>query len=274
MHLFEGIAYRIRHHPALEHAEPVWRVVRPWYKRLLHSAARKGLPRTINGTDPLFLAPELHGFANVYEPEVWKAIMNEVRPGDMVADVGAYVGLYTIALAKRVGESGRVIAFEPDPESLRLLERHLALNHVDMRVEVVPRAVAANEGKVAFVAGRGSESHISDAGSAHEARVSSVNLDGFFANLRLDLLKIDVEGFEEAVLEGAHRLLSDDAVAPRVIFIEVHPWLWPQYGVSDETLLTRLRDHSYEVFDVAGNRVDHILEYGEIIARRTRLKSR
>jgi hypothetical protein len=81
-------------------------------------------------------------------------------------------------------------------------------------------------------------------------------------------LKIDVEGFEEAVLRGASQLMVEKSRSPRAIFIEVHPSAWASYGFSDTMLLTLMNEFGYQVFDVAGNVVDHILNYGEIIGRR------
>ena len=86
--------------------------------------------------------------------------MAQVQPDDVVADIGAYIGLYTVALAKRVGPSGRVIAFEPDSLNFTALKEHLRLNKVADRVDLIQAAVGAHNGNVLFESGRGSESHV------------------------------------------------------------------------------------------------------------------
>jgi hypothetical protein len=103
MHAAERIAFAIRHNQYLDRADRLWNYVRPAYDRLSSLAARKGLTRVINGTDRVLIGPRWRMVGEVYEPEVWQQLMGEVRPGDVVADVGAYIGLYSIALANRVG---------------------------------------------------------------------------------------------------------------------------------------------------------------------------
>lgn len=77
-------------------------------------------------------------------------MMQQVMPGDVIVGVGTYIGLYTVALAKRVGPNGKVIAFEPDPKNFAVLRNHCLLNKVDDRVEVVSAAVAHYNAEIAF----------------------------------------------------------------------------------------------------------------------------
>ncbi len=272
MHAVERIAFAIRHNQYLDRADRLWRCVRPAYDRLSSLAARKGLTRVINGTDMVLVAPSWRMVAEEYEPEVWQHLMSEVRPGDVVADVGAYIGLYAIALAKRVGHAGRVVAFEPDPANLAALRKHVSLNLLTDRIETRPYAVGASNGQVKFAAHASSESSVT--GSAEESTagnefiVDSISLDEVFAGGRLDILKIDVEGYEERVIEGAMSLLKDDRRGPRAIFIEVHPYAWQATGTTSESLLKLLEDCNYQVQDLAGNPIERIEMYGEVIAYR------
>ena len=194
--------------------------------------------------------------------------MQCVRPGDIVADVGAYVGLYTLALAQRVGPGGKVLAFEPDPDSFDGLSRHVALNRLTGNVELCRAVVGCEDGVVAFAAGRGSESRVAtaDGASAESVMVRVVRLDSVLRDGRLDVLKIDVEGYEELVLQGARGLLSDHLRRPRAIYIEVHPYAWSGLGTTSESLLNLLRAHSYAACFLTGEPVDKIDRYGEIVA--------
>lgn len=269
MHFVERIATTIRQAPLLRRADPLWRVVRPMYERVLGLIWKKGLPRRINGTDVIRILPELHGWTEVYEPDVWQALMKEIRPGDVVADVGAAYGLYTVALAKRVGASGRVYAFEPNPTTLHWLRRLVVLNGVRAWVNIMPYAVGDENATLQFDSRRGTESHISGGAASHEIEVQSVRLDDALAGKSIDIMKIDVEGYEEHVLRGAHELLSNPKRAPRKIFIEVHPYAWQQFGASSESLLAFLHEHDYQVFDLQADGVQLITDYGEIVATRT-----
>lgn len=263
MNITERLSMTIRHTPGLARVHWLWNLIRPIYNQYLCLIGHKGLKRVINGTDPMLIAPKARGVTEHYEPEFWQEMMSQVRPGDMVADVGAFIGLYTIALAKRVGETGRVTAFEPSPENYQLLKDHVTLNGVSSWVEPINAAVGLQDGTIPFEL-QGIESHISTNSTQN---IRCVCLDTVFANQRLDILKIDVEGYEEYVLRGATSLLNHPTHAPRIIYIEVHPYAWKVFGVSSESLLSLL-NHHYQVFDLEGATVSHISEYGDIIARR------
>lgn len=272
MRSVERIAFAIRHNHYLERADRLWNCVRPAYDRFSSLAARKGLTRVINGTDRILVAPRWRMVAEEYEPAVWELLMSEVRPGDVVADVGAYIGLYAIALAKRVGHAGRVVAFEPDPGNLAALREHVSLNSLTDRIEPRPEAVGASTGQVRFAAHASSESSVaSSAGestASGESMVDCVSLDHIFAGKRLDILKIDVEGYEERVIEGAMSLLKDGSRGPRAIFIEVHPYAWQATATTSGSLLGLLEECNYRVQDLSGKRVERIEKYGEVIAYR------
>ena len=156
----------------------------------------------------MLVPADMYGVHEVYEPEVWRRIMSEVRPEDVVADVGAYIGLYTVALARRVGPQGRVYAFEPDAESFTILRRHVIMNGTSERVQLLPVAVGESTGTVAFTSNRGSESHIGIEEAMTVQEISVVTLDSIFSNARVDLLKIDVEGFKEPCAEGCGALIE------------------------------------------------------------------
>ena len=130
MNKIERFCVRMRHHPLIENS-PAWNLIRPGYNLFMEClAGRSGLERNLNGTDPIRVAPCWRGLPEWYEPAVWRRFMAQVRQGDTVADVGAFLGVYAIAAAKRVGPRGSVVALEPDPANFKWLRRHVALNHV------------------------------------------------------------------------------------------------------------------------------------------------
>jgi FkbM family methyltransferase len=267
MHPLEKMAISIRRSPLLRKADSFWSVVRPVYVRFLSWLGRDGVVRQINGMDAIRILPRLYTLAEEYEPEVWDLIMNDVKQGDTVADVGAHIGLYTVALAKRVEANGTVVAFEPDAENFEMLQHHVKLNHIGHIVTLKQAAVGARDGTVRLTTGRSSENRISMSSDEPGQNVLLTRLDTFLENKRLDLLKIDVEGFEEDVLKGAQQLLRDPERKPRAIYIEVHPFNWRLVGTTSESLLALLQSCEYQVFDLTGNTVDRITQYGEVVAR-------
>jgi len=170
-------------------------------------------------------------------------------------DVGANHGLMTIPMAEWVGARGCVHAFESHAENVRLLQANVARFGLTDRVRV--HALAVNDGassRVALYHGRrasSSEWNIigrdADGNASREAgRVAAVSLDGYFASqVRIDLVKIDVEGAESLVLAGMRRILTE--CAP-VLAIECH-------SADNWRACRALRRQGYDLLDVQGRRI-------------------
>lgn len=153
--------------------------------------------------------------------------MSHVRATSVVWDVGANVGLYTLAAARRAAE---VVAFEPLPRNVALLRRHVAMNRLT-NVQIVEAAVGRNDGEARLAEGDSpSEARVSDAGAI---TVAAVSLDGWVARTQArlpDAVKIDVEGAELQVLLGAarsfaHRPIIQLAVHGDALAGECLQWL-------------------------------------------------
>ncbi len=80
------------------------------------------------------------------------------------------------------------------------------------------------------------------------------------------MIKIDVEGFEQQVIEGARNVLTKERARPRAILVEVHPFAWAETGTTSASFLKLLAAMAYRVEDMTGNPVSNINEYGHIIA--------
>jgi FkbM family methyltransferase len=144
----------------------------------------------------------------LYEKEKSKHFAGNVERGDVVYDVGAHVGYYTMLAATRAGPSGHVWAFEPVPQNFAFLQQHLTLNQVT-NATCLQTAVADRSGKRQFrMGGTRSTGRLSSKG---DLAVSTTSLDELrereLAPLP-QLIKIDVEGAELDVLQGASHLLK------------------------------------------------------------------
>src|SRR5262245_60552134 len=266
MKIFEKLAIWIRHLPLLEHADWVWNVVRPIYQKVVSHFGQNGLERIINGSDRIVVSPRARGVSDKYELDVWRAVMAELRPGDTFVDVGAFMGLYTIAVGLRLRGSGRVVAFEPDNDNFSLLQEHVKLNGLEGAVELRRAGVSNKDGRSYFV-GNGSESHLVSPGGKGTSSIDVITLDSALKGERIDVLKIDVEGYEKMVLAGAHNVLHTSTSKPRVIFVEVHPYAWESARTESESLLQLLNDAGYRVETLDGVPINSIQHYGEIVAR-------
>jgi hypothetical protein len=101
----------------------------------------------------LDLQSEKDYWLGTYEPELQQALRQWVQPGMLAYDVGANIGYISLLLARRVGEAGRVHAFEALPANLERLRTNLALNDMQDRVLVTPAAVVDHAGQVQFWVG-------------------------------------------------------------------------------------------------------------------------
>jgi FkbM family methyltransferase len=257
----------MRHSSLLQNADWLWDGVRPLYERAITHVGSSGLERLMNGSDRILVSPQARDVPETYEPAVWRALMSEIKPGDRFVDVGAFIGLYTIAVGLRLRDSGRVVAFEPEAHNYSLLQEHVKLNRIESQVELHQIAVSDNNGQRPFLTGGSSQARLASSDREHATPVTTVKLDDFFAGTRVDILKIDVEGHEEMVLRGAHKLLRTPVLRPRTIFVEVHPYAWSAPIAGSNTLLGLLNEAGYRVQTVDGAPVLSIESYGEIVAR-------
>ncbi len=135
-------------------------------------------------------------------------LIGSTEPGFHVADIGANAGVFSTALARAAGPAGRIVAFEPNPRAREILS-HNAERAVGAPISIDPRAVGEERAERGFHAAADSEvSGLADGGAI---RVETVSLDAAMESLgwtRLDVVKIDVEGAESAVLRGARATLA------------------------------------------------------------------
>jgi len=148
-------------------------------------------------------------YVNQVEPEKTDALLRLLEPGQVIFDVGANIGYYTLLASLRVGSGGKVFAFEPSPRNISYLHRHLVLNGAS-NVVVVPAACSDRNSLAVFEQNAAcAEGRLAAPGATAEgtdlALAATVTIDGVVSLTGYvpDVLKIDVEGAEEQVLQGA-----------------------------------------------------------------------
>ena len=151
-----------------------------------------------------------HGFwLGYWELNNQRRFAAQLRPGDVVYDVGAHVGLYTLLSSGAVRADGHVYAFEPFARNLEYLRRHIALNHLS-NCTVVDAAISDATAEHYFEpTEHDSAGHLSSAGSV---RVRTVSLDDFVfgseGHRAPTVMKINAEGAEMDVFEGGRRTIA------------------------------------------------------------------
>jgi FkbM family methyltransferase len=177
----------------------------------------------------LDLQAEKTYWLGTYEPELQAAIADLVQPGWVAYDVGANIGYITLLLARAVGQDGRVTAFEPLPENVRRMQRNLALNDLQGRVECLWAAVIDQTREVEFLTGPSHKMGKVQGSAGQEKveygatlRVPGYSLDEYTRRGGVqppDLVKMDIEGGEILALPGMLELLSAHRT---VVFLELH----------------------------------------------------
>jgi len=171
------------------------------------------------------------------DPDVMRFLRRWIRPGFVALDVGANIGTYAVPLARLVGPTGRVVAFEPNRPTCACLRQNVRQNRLG-NVRIIRAAVGEYPGHSDLVvnAVNCGEVHLAPAATAPDAattrtRVVVTTLDAECARLalpRVDFIKIDVEGFELAALRGAVAML---AANPRIVVqTEIIPAHAARYG--------------------------------------------
>ncbi|MDA7877728.1 FkbM family methyltransferase [Akkermansiaceae bacterium] len=197
----------------------------------------RGYPVTISGT-PFRVDESLRRWNMDCEESLHAKLRELVKAGDTVVDIGANFGLHTLYAAHLTTPAGRVYAFEPVPKNLALLHRNLGLNNLADQVVVEDAAVSNSpdshleifcpEEEVSVTA-----SLSSDAGGATALKVRNLRLDDYTFDVSRapTLVKIDVEGAEYEVLQGAEQFLLS---AKPTLLIEVHVYALEDFGTSLE----------------------------------------
>lgn len=176
-------------------------------------------------------------------------LANLARPGDNVLDIGANVGETTLRFSRRVGPAGKVYCFEPNPPVRAKLERNIALNRFT-NIEVMPLGVGDAEATLKLSSpsphNRGGNRILENpVGDFVEVRV--VPLDTLVAEKgieRVDVVKIDVEGFELRALKGGKKTL--ERWKP-ILFIEISDETLRGAGTSPSEVLAFVEELGYEL---------------------------
>ena len=234
--LLSFAAWTARHLPrrmvqAIYRIQPLARLVR----RGLNAAAPQGLSqvtiaagRLAGATLLLDMQIEKDYWLGAYEPELQDAIGRHIHPGMVVYDVGANVGYISLMLARSVGESGRVLAFEPLPANAERIRRNAALNPEGSRLELYELAVSNGPGTVHFrvhtsnAMGRMETVEGRTEGYTNLIEVATAGLDDLVYERGLpvpDVIKMDIEGGEVLALPGAACLLAEKHP---LVLLELH----------------------------------------------------
>lgn len=154
----------------------------------------------------------------IHEPAVTALVREKIKPGDVVLDIGAHIGYYTLIFAELVGKMGLVLAYEPNPETFDLLEGNILSNINGYRHWVSLNQVALWDatGGVAFWLNNKNkaDNRCWNPGRSWKNMkniwIPAIRLDDFLYKQQIDFIKMDIQGAEYRALLGMQELLKDN----------------------------------------------------------------
>jgi FkbM family methyltransferase len=180
------------------------------------------------------------------------AFIASCHPGMVLFDIGAHFGLFSLAALHYGGPSARAVAVEASRSAARVLRIHAGLNHVTGRLEAIHAAAADRPGwRDMLPVGVIADGYYLEPDAGRPARdlvrVRAVTVDGLVDELGRapTHLKIDVEGAETGVLQGAQRTLAGDR--PPLVFLELHNEICRKAGRDPADCVATLTQHGYNL---------------------------
>ena len=228
----------------------VWRLIK-WevIRRINRPIERK----YVGGLDITLMPDEgasrLTYYFGVSEPELFKIYAGFLKPGMVVVDAGANIGLHTLLFSKRVGSNGKVYAFEPGQSAFHRLLNHVERNRLS-NVKCFHCALGAEEARVSLVENSQDNSRSFVVSETRNSNMDTIvplrSLDQVLAEENIEevnFLKLDVEGFESEVLKGARSYLKSRRI--RVLQLELDESSLARSGSASADICGALLEYGY-----------------------------
>jgi FkbM family methyltransferase len=199
-------------------------------------------------------------FYGHFRPEVSKLLNRMLKPGHVAFDIGSNIGMHSIVMANRVGPTGKVVVFEPDPHPYARMRRNLALNGFDW-VETHQVALAEKSGRMQLflhddTIGNFANASLSVDNVGRETNAIEIDvwsIDDYVARnpiARLDAIKLLAQGVEWDVLQGARATIAK--FRPKIFFLW-EPSYWARKALTLADARAFFASFGYDV---------HVVEFG------------
>ncbi len=192
-------------------------------------------------------------FRNIHEPLSTLQYQKEIKFGMNILEIGSNIGYYALIGAKLIGKTGKIYAFEPNPQNYDMLKFNIVLNKYNDLFETYPYGVGAKNGEFVFyMMNKGNTSSFikrndSTINIKDERKVKVVCLDDFFdESIKIDYFRMDVEGYEFEIIKGMAKILERNN-KPKGAFIEVHSLLLNQMNSSAYDFSEKMKEHGYRI---------------------------
>jgi FkbM family methyltransferase len=184
-------------------------------------------------------------YCGLHDFEDMSYVLHVLTPQDLFVDVGANVGSYTVlACAAR---AARGLCFEPVPSTFRRLLDNLAINNLSSRVKSLNIGLSNQDGELRFTSDENCTNHVTviEDDQASQVTVPTRRLDSILRDESPTMIKIDVEGYETPVLDGADAALSNSSL--HSVLMELNG-SGSRYGFDEEHILRRMTDYGFSTY--------------------------
>jgi FkbM family methyltransferase len=209
----------------------------------------------------------------IYEELETNIVKKEIKPGDIILDIGANIGYYTLIFANLVGKNGKVFAFEPEPSNFELLQKNIHMNNYK-NIIFEQKAVGKVEKKIdLYLSEKRTGMHRiykSKHTSDNSVPVDMINLDNYFMNnyknQEINFIKIDIEGSEFGALQGLQNILKNENIKLLTEFI---PDSIREFGAYPEEFIKLLQSNNFSIYctDDQNKKIIKMDGYDEIIEK-------
>jgi FkbM family methyltransferase len=242
----------------------LWKPLRGPYQWMIASLAKHDGLEVVVAQYPMVLHSDFARLSwESIETESYRVFVEQLHESDIVFDIGAHIGTYTILACRNIGAEGRVVAFEPVASTRDYLFKHLEWNCPNATVMVRPSCCGSERGVADFYfqgnKAEGANSLVPVDGF-NKTSVNVTTIDEEVAELGLipSLMKIDVEGGEFEVLKGAEQTLLNHRP---VLLLSLHAEALIRAGATSDQVLNWLHNRDYDLQLISEDHELHFLAY-------------
>ena len=204
----------------------------------------------------------------IYEEDETRLIKKTVKKGDVVIDIGANIGYYTLIMARNVGKKGKVYAFEPDPENFSLLKKNIKKNGYQNAV-LVQKAVSDKNGEISlFLSDSNTGDHriVDTKDGRNSVKVEMISIDDFLNDVKINFIKMDIQGAEYFALKGMKETLKKSNNVK--MFTEFWPSGLREFGIRPGKYIDLLTEYGFNLFELKkGDSTPSSVEKEELLRR-------
>ncbi len=182
-------------------------------------------------------------YCGLHEFEDMAFVLHFLRETDLLIDIGANVGSYTLLGSSEIG--AKSISIEPIPETFKVLKLNVQLNNISDKVEIMNIGMGSEKGILKFTKSKDTTNHVATTNDTNTIEVIIEKFDDIIQIDRPTLVKIDVEGFENEVIKGMTGAITNEHL--KVIIIELNG-SGKRYGFSDDEIHKYLLSKEFKPF--------------------------